>query len=97
AGQAFTVVLLFGGVGAALYTFTLLGSMVVEGGLPRRLQRRRQIHMLDTVKDHFIICGFGRIGAIVARQFQRQGVPIVVIDRDGERMQAALEQGALAV
>jgi small-conductance mechanosensitive channel len=41
AGQAFTVVLLLGGVGSALYTFTLLATVVFEGGLPKRLQRRR--------------------------------------------------------
>src|SRR5947199_10687331 len=78
AGQAFTVVLLFGGVGAALYTFTLLATMVVEGGLPKRLQRRRHARMLDTITDHFIICGYGRIGSIVAGQFHRQNVPVVV-------------------
>src|SRR5437762_1649175 len=67
AGQAFTVVLLLVGVGAALYTFTLLATVVVEGGLPKRLQRRRHERMLDTITDHFIICGYGRIGSIVAR------------------------------
>jgi len=97
AGQAFTVVLLFGGVGAALYTFTLLATAVVEGGLPTRFQRRRQILMLQTVRDHFIICGYGRIGSIVVKQFQRQQVPVVVIERDPVRMQAALDAGALAV
>jgi voltage-gated potassium channel len=97
AGQVFTVVLLFGGVGSALYTFTLLATVVVEGRLPARLQRRRQSHMLETIKDHFIICGYGRIGSIVAKQFQRQHVPMVIIERDGERMLAALELGALAV
>jgi voltage-gated potassium channel len=97
AGQMFTVLLLFGGVGAALYTFTMLGSVVVEGGIPARLQRRRQTRMLDTIKDHFIICGFGRIGSTVAKQFQRQQVPIVIIERDADRMLAALEQGLLAV
>jgi voltage-gated potassium channel len=96
-GQAFTAVLLLGGVGAALYTFTLLATMVVEGGLPGRLRRRRHAHMLETIKDHFIICGYGRIGSIVARQFQRQHVPVVVVDRDPERMHAALDAGALAV
>ena len=40
-GQAFTVLLLVSGVGAALYWFTLLAAIVVEGGLPKRLQRRR--------------------------------------------------------
>jgi len=97
AGQAFTVVLLLGGVGAALYTFTLLATVVVEGGLPKRLQRRRHERMLEAIKDHFIICGYGRIGSIVARQFNRQGVPYVVIDRSPERLQVAIEDGALGV
>jgi voltage-gated potassium channel len=97
AGQAFTVVLLLGGVGAALYTFTLLATVVVEGGLPKRLQRRRHERMLETIKDHFIICGYGRIGSIVARQFNRQAVPYVVIERNPERLQTAIEEGALGV
>ena len=97
AGQLFTVVLLLGGVGAALYTFTLLATVVVEGGLPKRLQRRRHERMLETIKDHFIICGYGRIGSIVARQFNRQAVPYVVIERDPERLQVAIDDGALGV
>jgi voltage-gated potassium channel len=97
AAQRFTVVLLLGGVGAALYTITLLATVVVEGGLPKRLQKRRQARMLETIKDHFIICGYGRIGSIVARQFQRQQVPFVVIDRDPERLHTAMDDGILAV
>ena len=97
AGQAFTVVLLLGGVGAALYTFTLLASVVVEGGLSKRLQRRRYARMLETITDHFIICGYGRIGSIIARQLQRQRVPFVIIDREVERVQSAISDGALAV
>ena len=97
AGQRFTVVLLLGGVGAALYTFTLLATVVVEGGLPKRLQRRRHERMLESIKDHFIIRGYGRIGSIVARQFTRQGVPFVVVERSPERLQAAIEDGALGV
>jgi voltage-gated potassium channel len=96
-GQAFTVILLFAGVSAALYTFTLVATIVVEGGLPKRLQRRHQARMLDTIKDHFIVCGYGRIGRIVAQQFQRQNVPYVVVERDPERMHAAVDDGALAV
>jgi voltage-gated potassium channel len=97
AGQAFTVVLLVGGVGAALYTFTLLATVVVEGGLPKKLQRRRYARMLETVKDHFIICGYGRIGSIVAHQFHRQKVPYVVVERDSGRVQEAIDNGALAL
>ena len=97
AGQLFTVFLLLGCVGAALYTFTLLVTVVVEGGVPKRLQRRRHARMLETIKDHFIVCGYGRIGRIVARQLLRQGVPFVVIERDAERVRKAVEDGVLAV
>ena len=96
-GQIFTVFLLVAGVGATLYTFTLLATVVVEGGLPKRLQRRREARMLETISDHFIICGYGRIGSIVAEQFRRQHIPHVVIERDAERVQLALDQGALSV
>jgi voltage-gated potassium channel len=96
-GQVFTVFLLVAGVGATLYTFTLLATVVVEGGLPKRLQRRREARMLETITDHFIICGYGRIGSIVAEQFRRQRIPYVVVERDAERVQLALDQGALSV
>jgi len=97
AGQAFTIVLLLSGVGAALYTFTLVATVVVEGGLPKRLAQRRYARMLETIRDHFIVCGYGRIGSIVAREFQRQNVPFVVIERDADRLQAAIEDGVLGV
>jgi voltage-gated potassium channel len=96
-GQLFTVVLLLSGIGAALYTFTLIATLVVEGGLPKRLARRRYQRMLESLTDHYIICGYGRIGSVVARQFQRQQVPFVIIERDAERVQSAVENGLLAV
>ena len=96
-GQVFTVFLLVAGVGAALYTFTLLATVVVEGGLPKRLQRRHEARMLETITDHFIICGYGRIGSIVAEQFRRQRIPHVIVERDPERVQLALDHGALSV
>ena len=96
-GQAFTIVLLLSGVGAALYTFTLLATVVVEGGLPKRLARRRHARMLEQLTDHYIICGYGRIGSVVAHQFRRQQVPFVIVERNAERVQTAIEDGLLAV
>src|SRR5262249_10061587 len=94
--QPFAIVLLFAGISSALYVFTLIATLVVEGGLPKRLQRRRYQRMLETIKGHFIICGYGRIGSIIAREFQRQQVPFVVVERDPDRLQAAIAEGALA-
>jgi voltage-gated potassium channel len=97
AGQVFTVALVLGGVGAALYTFSQFAALVIEGGLASHLRQRRRIRMIDTIKDHFIVCGYGRIGSIVAREFRQQNVPFVVIERDPGRYHSAVEQGVLAL
>jgi voltage-gated potassium channel len=97
AGQAFTILIIVSGVGAALYSFTLLAAVVVEGGLPKRFQRRRAARMLETIRDHFIICGYGRIGSLIAAQFRRQNVPYVIVERNEQRHQLAIDEGGLAV
>lgn len=92
-GQVFTVVLLFGGVGAVLYTLTLVATIVVEGGVEEWMRRRREERMLSTIENHFIVCGYGRIGSIVAAQFRRQGVPLIVVERDAARCHEASRDG----
>jgi len=97
AGQVFTILLIFGGVGTAFYTVTLLASIIVEGGLHRRFERRRVTRMLEQIKDHFILCGYGRIGEIITAELHQQGVPLVVIERNPERVRQAIERGWLAI
>ena len=65
-------------------------ARVVEGDLESRWERRRRERMLDELTNHFIVCGFGRIGRIIAHEFARQGVPFVIIERNPERMQQAM-------
>ena len=96
-GQVFTVVLIFGGVGTAFYTATLLAAAIVEGGLHRRFEERRLARMLDHIRDHFIVCGYGRIGRIIADDLHQQHVPFVVIERDPDLVHAVAERGWLAV
>jgi voltage-gated potassium channel len=97
AGQVFTILLIFGGVGTAFYTVTLLATIIVEGGLHQRFERRRVTRMLEEIKDHFIVCGYGRIGGIIAAELHQQGVPLVVIERNPERTRGAIEKGWLAI
>jgi voltage-gated potassium channel len=96
-GRLFTVVLILGGVGTAFYTVTLLATLVVEGGLHQRFERRRAARMLEQIKDHFIVCGYGRIGSIIAAELYQQGVPVAVIERDPERVRQAIDRGWLAL
>ena len=96
-GELFTMIVLTVGVATVLYTFSFLMARLVEGDLESRWGRRRRERMLDELTDHFIICGFGRMGLIIAQEFVRQGVRFVVIERNAERMQQAIEAGFLAV
>lgn len=96
-GEAWTMVVLLGGVATLFYTASTVMALVVEGGLHAHLERRRFTRMLHEIHDHFIICGYGRIGSIIADEFRRQNVPYVVIDRIPERVQTVLEHGGLAV
>jgi voltage-gated potassium channel len=96
-GEAFTMLLLVGGVGTALYTFTLLATVVVEGGLHLRLEQRRTRRMIDSLEDHFIVCGYGRIGSVIAEEFRREGTRFVVVERDPDRVHAVIAAGMLAV
>lgn len=96
-GQVFTILLIFCGVGTAFYTVTLLATIIVEGGLHRRFEKRRVVRMLEHITDHFILCGYGRIGSIIAGELHQQGVPLVVIERDPDRVRQAIERGWLAL
>jgi voltage-gated potassium channel len=97
AGEAFTILLIVGGVGTAFYSATLLATKIVEGGLHRRFEQRRYNRMLEQLKDHFILCGYGRIGSIVAEELQRQHVPFVVVERDAQRVRDVIAEGGLAI
>ena len=97
AGQVFTVILLIGGVGTVFYTVTLFVARIVEAGLEQRWQLRRRERMLDELKDHFIICGFGRIGSTIADELRRHGTPFVIVDKDPAKVHEIIMGGGLAV
>ena len=97
AGQAWTTLVLFAGVGTLFYTATTILALVIEGGFSAHLKRRWFNRMLQEISGHFIICGYGRIGSVIAAEFRTQNVPYVVIDRDPNRVHDVLEQGGLAV
>lgn len=97
AGQAFTLLLVLGGVGTALYAFSALAAVTVEGGLRRYFRQWRFTRMLDALSEHYVLCGYGRIGSIIAEEFLRQKTPFVIVDRKAERVKDATAAGCLAV
>ena len=81
----FTIGLVLGGVGTALYTLSVLLETVVEGRLTDRLGRRRMNRKIAEMSDHVIICGWGRVGRSIAGFVQGAGGEVVVVESDPER------------
>jgi voltage-gated potassium channel len=70
---------------------------MIEIQLGDLIGKRRSKRMIDQLKDHFIICGFGRVGRGAAAELQRSGVPFVVVDISPERIERAMLAGMLGV
>ncbi len=79
-GQYFTIVLLIGGVGIILYVLATEARFIFEGELRDVFGRRRLERKIKELKDHYIVCGYGRMGRNVARELKAKGVGIVVIE-----------------
>ena len=94
AGRIFTTVLMIGGVGTMLYALTLVVQSVMEEEFLRSfLRRQRMESRLSRMRDHFIVCGFGRVGRSVAEAFLRDSEPVAVIDADEDALMIAREMG----
>lgn len=89
AEKLFTVGLILSGVGVILYTLTLLVQEAVEADIGGRFYLRRQQMEIEQMEDHHIICGFGRVGQEVCREFQERGVPFVVIEQNPGQVELA--------
>jgi voltage-gated potassium channel len=84
--KAFTIALVLVGVGTALYALGALLEVLIEGQLVAMFGRRRMERRIASMSGHVIICGWGRVGRVVARQLAAAGVEFVVVDVDAERL-----------
>src|SRR5262249_22516748 len=80
-GRGFTILLLLGGVFTFFFTATEIVRAVVGGEVQEALGRQRMERNLSGMKDHVIVCGYGRMGRFICKEFSRDGYPFVVIDR----------------
>lgn len=97
AGRVFNIVLLLVGVNAILFGVGMLTSTIIELNLDHYFDRKRRQRMIESLNDHFIICGFGRVGRGAAQELQRSKVPIVVVDNDEDRIEMVIKAGMLGV
>lgn len=93
AGRVVVVGLELFGIGTLFYGLATVAEFFVSGQLSGLLAERRTQRMIDSYTDHFIICGFGRVGRQVSRDLRRAGVRHVAIDSDPSHREAAETMG----
>ena len=86
AGRIFTIFIIVGGVGSAIYAAGQVVEIIVAGEMTGYRKRKKMDKTIREMRDHYLICGFGRVGHQVAQVFETSHVPFVVIDPKKESL-----------
>ena len=98
AGRAFNLFVMLGGVGLMLYILTVTVQAVVEDEVLKGLFRRRRMSAkIESLEQHYIVCGYGRVGREIAAVFRGEEASFVVVDTNEAAVEAAEADGILAI
>ncbi len=93
AGRIFTLFVIFFGIGMVTYTFFTGAQLLIEGEVNQIFTRRRFMKAIEKIKDHFIICGYGRMGSLICQELHDRGIPFVVVEKEPAVQDRVMEAG----
>ncbi len=93
--RVWTMALIFLGCTSIIFITGTLVQMLTEAQIQRTLGGRRMENEIEKLKNHAIICGYGRIGRMIASQLEQGGIPFVIVDQAADRVAEAKEGGWL--
>ncbi|MEK7271377.1 MAG: potassium channel protein [Nitrospirota bacterium] len=96
AGKFFTIILILSGVGAMLYALGIGAKTLIEGELREILGRKKVSKIIEGIRNHYIICGYGRMGKIISKEMSSHGAHFVVIEKSAEVL-AIVDKDILAI
>lgn len=94
-GKVFTMTLIVVGVSVIGYIVGSLAQIMFEGQIQRVMGRKKVEKMIDKLNDHYIICGYGRIGSLICKEFTANGLPFVVVEKDTATTERLEDEGYL--
>lgn len=97
AGKIITIVIVILGVSSLFYTFGSAMEFMIEGHFQRAIGKRIMDRKIASLVNHYIICGFGRVGSQISSDLAGARVPFVVIDEQEENTQECIRIGYLAI
>jgi voltage-gated potassium channel len=92
-GRAFAALFMLAAVGVVLYSLTATVHAIVQSELVATFGQRRQSRKMSKLRNHFIICGAGRVGSNLVRTLLGSGEPVIVIERDQQKVTELIELG----
>jgi voltage-gated potassium channel len=96
-GQVWTMLLAVTAVGLIFGTIGLVAEAIVTDAASGKREAKRMQRAVDQIGDHYIVCGYGRVGSTVARELSHSGNRVVVIDVQHESLQTAQADGHLVI
>jgi voltage-gated potassium channel len=97
AGRIFNSFLIIFGVTTIFIAMGAMTQTIIELEFGDAIGKRRTKRMIEKLKDHYIVCGYGRVGRGAATELKHAGVPFVIVDISPERVERAMLAGLLAV
>jgi voltage-gated potassium channel len=86
-GRIFTIILIIGGVGTVAYALTAGAKIILEGELQEVYGRRRLEKKIQELKNHYIVCGYGRMGKIICRELREKNIKFVIVEKQPDMHQ----------
>lgn len=96
-GKIFTVFLIASGIGLAAYAAGSIASFVMEGQFTNLLGRQKMHNRISKIKNHHIICGYGKLSQQIITEFEEKGIPFVVIEKNPSISSKLIEKGTLCI
>jgi voltage-gated potassium channel len=96
-GRIFNSFIIVFGVSTLFFAIGVMTQTVIELELSNFFGRRRMKRMVEKLSNHYIVCGYGRVGRSAAAELQRAGVPLVVVDRSPDKYDRAQRDGIPAI
>ena len=91
-GEVVTILLIFAGMAIYGYLASAIVELIAHGVLTGTVSERRRTRVIESISDHYIVCGFGRVGREVTDEFRDAGVPFVILDFNPEVLEIARQQ-----
>ncbi len=94
-GKVFTMLLIVVGVSVLGYIVGSLAQIMFEGQIQRIMGRKRVEKKIDALSNHYIICGYGRIGSLICKEFKANNLQFVIVEKNLDTVEKLDEEGYL--